>query len=86
MGYTFTFLTTAKRINSTKQPTGGTNYAVTFKRACSMENPVIYVNAAFETAPSYNYCYCAQTGKYYWVTDVVSLRNDLWEFHLVGWI
>lgn len=84
MGYTFTFLTTAKRINSTKQPTGGTNYAVTFKRACSMENPVIYVNAAFETAPTYNYCYCSQTGKYYWVTDVVSLRNDLWEFHLEG--
>lgn len=82
MGYTFTFLSTAKRVNSTKQPTGGTNYDVVFKRACSLENPVIYINASFENAPTYNYCYCAQTTQYYWVTDIVSLRNDLWEFHL----
>lgn len=76
MAYSFTFGKVAKKINSTAQPTTSAAYSVVFKRQCSMEHPVIYINysGAF---PDWNYAHCGETGKYYWIDDITWLKANL---------
>ena len=34
------------------------------------------------TRPNANYCYIPQFNRYYYITDIVSVRNNLWEISL----
>ena len=66
----------SKRKNSTKQPTGsGTSFTVNLKSGTSFISPTLLLE--INTYPDYNYC--VFEGMYYFVTDIVSVRNDLWE-------
>ena len=70
------FYSFSKRKNSTKQPTGsGDSYSVTLKSGTSLLSPTLLLNIA--SRPSYNYL--SFEGRYYFVTDIVSVRNNLWE-------
>ena len=67
-----------KRKNSTKVPTVELtdSRTVTLKESCSQDNPVFIC-----TGNNFNYNYCQWDGKYYFINDIVSLRNNLIEIH-----
>lgn len=65
-----------KRVNSTKQPTGGTQISVVLKENCSIENPVFILSS-----PIADYEYVEAFGRYYFVSDVVNLNAAQSEIH-----
>ena len=70
------FFKFSKRKNSTKQPTGsGTSYTVNLKSGTSYLSPTLLLEISGK--PDYNYF--TFEGWYYFVTDIISVRNDLWE-------
>ena len=78
MSVTASFYKLSKRKNSTKQPTGtGTDFSVDLKSGTSLLSPTLLLNNSGK--PDYNYF--SFEGMYYFVTDIVSVRNDLWEIY-----
>lgn len=78
MALTATFYNFSKRQNSTKVPTGivGTSFNITLKQPTSLNSPVFLLNT-----DTFTFNYCQFNGAYYFVTDTVSVRNDIWEVH-----
>lgn len=75
------FYTFSKRRNSTKQPTGaGTLKKCNLKENTSLHNPVLEIAGGINT--SFDYAYISAWGRYYYVTDQISVANDLTQFHL----
>ena len=73
------FYSFSKRSNSTKQVSGsGTTYQITLREPTSIMSPVIILEAGSE-AISYNYCYIPTFNRYYFIKDIVSLANGLWQ-------
>lgn len=67
-----------KRLNSTKAaPTAVDTLSCTLKDNCSFIEPVLRIKAA--TIPTFNYF--KFENRYYWLTNLVSLANELWEIH-----
>lgn len=60
-------ISTNKRKNSTLQPTGGVEFSVSLKDGCSIDAPTFILNAT--NINGYNYCYCKNWQKYYWITS-----------------
>lgn len=72
----------SKRINSTKQPSsGGTTLTGTLRAPCSIEAPVIDIEASISAIPSYTYCYIPDFHRYYFVSDWV-IENRLYQCKL----
>ena len=72
------FFKLSKRKNSTKQPTGsGTSYTVNLKSGTSFLSPTLLLEIS--GYPDYNYL--KFEGMYYFVSDIVSVRQDLWEIY-----
>ena len=68
MIFSATFYTFQKRINSTKQPTGGSSYNIILKEGCSVNHPTIALDMGLASSPAaLNYCYITEFGRYYWV-------------------
>lgn len=77
MSITIKLGTFSKRINSTKQPTlsGFTDFDCVLKDTTSVDNPTFLISAA--DLEGYNY---ASWGtRYYFVSALRSIRNNLWE-------
>lgn len=71
---TVKFYSFAKKRNSTKQPSTGTDLSCLVKSDSSIINPVIEVS----TDPTgYNYCYIASFGRYYYIEDIV-FQKGIW--------
>lgn len=70
--YSYSF---SKRHNSTAQPTGGTLIDVQLKGGCDILAPVFILN--YSGVPAFNYMLFE--GRYYFVTGVKSVRQDLFE-------
>ena len=68
----------AKRRNSTLQPTLTTSFDVLLKTPTSLHTPTFTISAA-----SFDYNYLKWGDRYYFVTDVVSRNNSLWEVSAV---
>lgn len=69
-----------KRVNSTKLPTGsGSTYAGVLKEGCSVMRPVVLLEAG--NISGCNYAHISEFGRYYFITDIVSV-NNLWEVHM----
>lgn len=64
----------AKRKNSTLQPSLTTTFNVLLKSPTSLHSPTFTISAA-----SFDYNYIKWGDRYYFVTDVVSKNNNLWE-------
>lgn len=72
------FFKFSKRKNSTKQPTGsGTSYTVNLKSGTSFISPTLLLEIS--GYPDYNYL--KFEGMFYFVNDIVSVRQDLWEIY-----
>ena len=68
----------AKRRNSTLQPTLSTSFDVLLKTPTSLHTPTFTISAA-----SFDYNYLKWDDRYYFVTDVTSRNNSLWEVSAV---
>lgn len=44
----------------------------------SVLNPSIRIESA-ENISGYNYCYIPEFGRYYYITDITSVRTNIWE-------
>lgn len=65
----------SKRKNSTAVPGGqGNERDLTLKNGSSIITPTFLV-----AGESFDYNYCSFNGRYYWITDITSVRNELWE-------
>lgn len=73
---TASFYTFSKRKNSTAQPTSGnTDINVVLKSGTSLMSPTFLLN--YTSRPGFNYV--KFENRYYFIEDIVSVRNDLWE-------
>ena len=52
------------------------------KEGCSIDRPVIQFSAAAAIMATLNYCYIADFGRYYWITDRNSIVNGVVELTL----
>ncbi len=68
----------AKRRNSTLQPTLTDSYDVLLKSPTSLHTPTFTISGS-----SFDYNYLKWGDRYYFVTDVVSKNNSLWEVSAV---
>lgn len=68
----------SKRKNSTLQPTLGTSFDVLLKSPTSLHAPTFNISAG-----SFDYNYLKWGDRYYFVTDVTSVRTGLWEVSAV---
>ena len=83
---TLTYYSFSKRHKSTLQPSSGTDITIYLKDGCSLTKPVFVLN--WSGVPSFNYV--RFENRYYFVTDKVQVRNDLWEIqceedYLASW-
>ena len=75
---TLTLYSFAKRKNSTAAPSGsGTDFTVTLKERTDLLNPVFLLEIS--GTPTANYA--KFEGRYYFVTSIESVHNDLWAIH-----
>ena len=51
-------------------------YSGTLKQETSVIKPNVIIEAS--NLSDYNYMYIAEFGRYYFITDIVSIRNGLW--------
>ena len=65
----------SKKINSTKQPTGGTDITVRLKDDCSVLNPTFLV-----TGYNLSHNYIQWGSRYYFIQDIVIIGNELAEY------
>ena len=68
----------SKRKNSTLQPSLGASFDVLLKTPTSLHSPTFTISAG-----SFDYNYLEWNGRYYFVTDVVSRNNNLWDVSAV---
>lgn len=82
MAYTLKLGTFAKLENSTAQPvtTGWADYSVTLKGGADLFNPTVTLSEDSQNLIGKNYA--VMMNKYYFVTGVTALRNDLCEVEL----
>ena len=76
---TVSFGTFTKKRNSTKQPQSlSYQKTVTLKESCSQDRPVFIC-----TGNNFNYNYCMWDSKFYFIDEIVSLKNNLIEIHCI---
>ena len=76
---TVSFGTFTKKRNSTKQPQSLSDQkTVTLKESCSQDRPVFIC-----TGNNFNYNYCMWDSKYYFIDEIISLKNNLIEIHCI---
>lgn len=83
MGFNIVFYNNSAEPNRVDK----TNYIVhaktltgTLKEECSLIRPDILIEST--DVPDYNYAYIAQFGRYYFVTAITSVRNNLYRISL----
>ncbi len=80
MALTAKFYSFQKRKNSTKQPTGASSdFNIVLKGGSSLLTPTFLLEIG--SRPTFNYLQFED--RYYYVTDIVSTRNNLWEISCV---
>lgn len=77
MSITVSFATGSKRDNSTRQLSMTSSYECNFKNGCSMLNPTLLLEISSSTFPDFTAFKIEN--KYYTVTDIRSVRNNLFE-------
>lgn len=87
MSYTVKLGTLDKRVNSTKRPTADAmqtwgEYSVVLKESTSYDRPTLLLNASFSTITAANYNYAYMFSRYYWITDIRSVRTNVVEIDL----
>lgn len=74
MSFKIKLFTFSKKINSTAQPTGGTEYDCLIKSPSSIMNPVVELNV---NPMAFNYAYISEFSRYYFINDI-RFDKGLW--------
>lgn len=74
MSFKVKLYTFSKKVNSTAQPTGGTDYDCFIKSPSSIMNPVIELNV---NPMAFNYAYISDFKRYYFINDI-RFDKGLW--------
>ena len=70
------YLNSSEREAITKDLSNGTVLTGSLRNESSVINPTILIE---HLNPSgFNYCYIEEFGRYYFITDIVSVRTNLW--------
>lgn len=72
------FYTFSKRARSTARPSAGTTVGIILKEGCSVLHPSIALKYTGQNPSAWNYCYIADFGRYYYISD--------WTFDGRTWI
>ena len=62
-----------------KSLTAGESFDCVFKDNTSILKPVITIRSDSVNIPGYNYMYIPSLNRYYFIDDIVSVFNDVWE-------
>lgn len=63
-----------------KELTSGPSESCALKENTSVLKPVIIIRSS-DNIFSYNYMYIQEFGRYYFIDDIISVNNNLWEIH-----
>ena len=79
MAFNVNFYTFAKKSNSTARPSGdGEVISCILKTDSSIRNPVIILERGLASAPSWNYAYIPEYGRYYFINNWTWTDHRLW--------
>lgn len=67
-------------VDKTAQLKSVDNIRGTLRDECSVSNPVITIEYA--TFPTFNYCYIPTFSRYYYIDNIIVLRNGVYELYL----
>lgn len=81
MGLSVNFYTNnSENYRVTKSLTAQLTESCVLKDGTSIENPIILLTN-YNDIHDFNYMYIVEWERYYFITDIVSVRNGLWEIH-----
>lgn len=79
MGLTATLYISASPVEKIgKALTSGGTYSCTLKDTTSVLNPVLILRTS-DPVYNYNYLYIQEFGRYYFINDIRSVNNNVWE-------
>lgn len=79
MGLTATLYNSASPVEKIgKALTQGGSYTCTLKDTTSVLNPVLILRTS-DPVYNYNYLYIQEFGRYYFINDIRSVNNNVWE-------
>ena len=79
MGLTATLYISASPVEKIgKALTAGGSYSCTLKDTTSVLNPVLILKTS-DPVYNYNYLYIQEFGRYYFINDIRSVNNNVWE-------
>ena len=79
MGLTATLYISASPVEKIgKSLTSGGTYTCTLKDTTSVLNPVLILRTS-DPVYNYNYLYIQEFGRYYFINDIRSVNNNVWE-------
>lgn len=67
----------SERNEINKSISGGETFSCTLRSETSVSDPAILLEYNGNLS-SYNYCYISEFSRYYYITDITSVRNNLW--------
>lgn len=70
------------KVNKSRDIAGAYAMDGNLRDQCSIIDPVIIIKKDNPTISMYNYAYISEFKRYYFITNIVSIRNDLWEVSL----
>lgn len=82
MAFTISLFKTASENNRVvKVLTDEKQLSGELRNQTSVLNPTIRIESA-DSISGYNYCYISEFGRYYYITDIVSVRTNCWVISL----
>ena len=74
------YINTSEKEKFDKSLTNEKSLTGFLKQATSVINPVITVE--IENPSQYNYCHIPKFHRYYFINDMINVKNNLWEIHM----
>lgn len=68
------------RVDKTEYLTSVFSAGISLREETNIIYPTILLQ--YDKVPDFNYCYIEYFGRYYYVTDVTSIRNNIWQISL----
>lgn len=79
MDITF-YINNSEKNKISKNLTNNTHISGTLRNETGVMNPVILIHSVNPT--KFNYVYIPEFNRYYFITDMVSIRTDIWQIKL----
>ena len=74
------YINTSEKEKFDKSLTNEKSLTGFLKQSTSVINPVITIE--IENPSQFNYCHISQFHRYYFINDMVNIRNNIWEIHM----